>query len=153
MDALYKRFETWREAWWAGLSPTAQKAMRIANEALFALILAFWGAITALDLEARRGNGWLYGAMLLMLAAVVSMRNYWLGELSRTQKDYIKLMNEHCHTVESQNEKLKDVALAAAAVQIEVRHGLPINLEPLTRYLEHCGRFFEFQKTDLSEMD
>jgi hypothetical protein len=129
------------ERWWNGITPRRQTALVISYEISVCLLLCGNGAIMAIDLIRGLWLGWMNAAVTLLLCVVLIVRNYWWRRLLVAQKEQVK-------NLEKENWQLKEVALAAAAVQIMVEHGLPLNLDPLNRSLNAFQK-----KMDLSKMN
>lgn len=121
--------------WWDGITPQRQTTLAIGYDISICLLLCSNGAIVAVDLLWGRWVGWVNGVILLLLCVVIVFRNYWWRKLLLAQKEQIKLTAFASSALEDENRQLKEVALSAVAVKIMIEHGLPVNLEPLTRSL------------------
>jgi len=139
-NAMRKMIEA-IERWWGGITPRRQTALFVGYDISNCLLLCGNGAIMAIDAIRGRWLGWMNAVVTLFLCVVLVVRNYWWRKLLLAQKKQVK-------NLENENRQLKEVALAAVAVQLMVEYGFPLNLEPLNRSLDAFQK-----KSDLSKMN
>lgn len=70
-------------------------------------------------------RGWCIAdfTIAVLLAVPVIWRNYWCTKLIAIQKKMIDTLIAQLQSLEEENTRLKDVALAAAAVGLTIEHG------------------------------